>query len=200
MFTSETLSGQKRQLRPKGSDAEIKAIQNKAIRLKMFLYKKEIHDSAVKMIRTSNANNPPEAVLGKLAADIMVKFEKDGGYINDPDVLEGLSKMLIKELLTLAVAAGVVPENAVNAETLFAIVGIAQQHWDKANPSRVDKGRAERMMQEGSQNPAVQQALSAKAQQDGANAIGQRPAQQPPAAPQPEQQPVPAPAAPQPGM
>jgi len=173
MFSPETLNGQKRQPRTEGSDAERDAIRNKAVRLKLFIYTKQIHDSIVKMLNTGKAK--PVATLGQIAGDIMVKFEKDAGYINDPDVLEGLSKMLIKELIGLAVASGVLTEDRINEETLFRIVGIAQEIWDKANPSRVDKGRANRMMQAGQKDPQVQEAMGMNAQQGALQQLGQPP-------------------------
>jgi len=176
MFTEQTLSGQKRQVRPQGTDEEVEAIRQKAVKLKLFIYNKQVHDSIIKMLKAGQKT--PIATIGKIAAEIITKFEKDGaGIINDPDVLEGLSKALIREIMTLAAASNILTKEQVNAQTLFSIVGVAQAQWDKMNPERADKGRSQRLMEEGKKNPVVQDAVNRNAQAQGMRSR-QAPAQQ----------------------
>ena len=186
MFTAETLSGQERQKRTTGTDAERNSIANTAIKLKLFIYKKEIHNSIVKMLNTGKGKIA--STIGRIAGEIMVKFEKDAGYINDPDVLEGLSQMLVKEIISIAVAGELISEDQLTPELIGSIVGVAQQFWDKNNPSRVDKGRAERMMTEGQNDPNMQKAVAENAQNNASRQIGQRPSDM--QAQPPQQQPV----------
>lgn len=182
MFTNETLEGRKRAPREQGSDKEVEAIKQKAVKLKLFIYTKSIHDSIIKMLKAGAKT--PAATIGKITAEIMSKFEKDGGeIINDPDVFEGLTKALIKELITLAVSAEVLTKEQVNEQMLFSIVGIAQAQWEKMNPDRADKGRSQRMLAQGQQNPTMQDAVNMNAQQQA-----MRPPQQQAA---PQAQPMP---------
>ena len=183
MFTNETLEGRKRAPREQGSEQEVEAIKKKAIKLKLFIYNKSIHDSIIKMLKAGAKT--PSATIGKITAEIMAKFEKDGGeIINDPEVFEGLTKALIKELITLAVGVDVLSKEQVNEQMLFSIVGIAQARWEKMNPDRADKGRSQRMLAQGQQNPTMQDAVNTNAQQQA-----MRPAQQQAA---PQAQPMPA--------
>jgi len=186
MFTEQTLNGEKRTGRPQGSEQEVEALRQKATKLKLFIYTKKVHDSIIKMLKAGKKS--PVVTLGRITAEVMTKFEKDGGeVINDPDVLEGLSKALIKELITLAVSAEVLTKDQVNSDMLFRIVGMAQAEWDRLNPDRVDKARSQRMMERGQQDPQVVDAINKSAQQKGMrNMTSQQPDQQ--AAQMPQEQ------------
>ena len=198
MFTEQTLNGEKRAPRPQGSEQETKSIQQKAIKLKLFIYTKQIHDSIIKMLKAGVKT--PIATIGKIAAETITKFEKDGAEIvNDPDVLEALSKALIKELITLAASIDVLSKEQVNSQTLFSIVGVAQAHWEKMNPERADPNRSKRMLDKGRENPTMQEAVSRNAEQKGAMAR-RAPQQQAQPAPAPEQQQPQQPQQPQPSM
>ena len=187
MFTEQTLNGEQRASRAQGSEAEVKSVRDKAIKLKLFIYNKKVHDSIVKVIK-AGAEKPVQTI-GKLAAELIAKFEKDGaGIINDPDILEGLSKALITELITISAASGILSEEQVNSDLLFRIVGMAQVEWDKLNPDRVDKGRAQRMMDKGRQDPAMVEAAGRSAQEKSIGGMGRKPDEQ---APQQNQQQAP---------
>ncbi len=197
MFTEETLSGQKKKGRAQGSQEEEDSIRQKAIKLKLFIYNKGMHQSIIKMMTAGKQR--PVITIGKLTAEIITKFEKDGGeIINDPELLEALTKSLIQELLTIAAAAEVISKDQVNSDLLFRIVGMAQQQWDKLNPDRVDKGRANRMMEMGKQDPQVSEAINGAAQSQSVRQMGNAPQQpmgnaQPVPGQQPGQTPLEAP-------
>lgn len=185
MFTNETLEGRDRQPRAQGNDNEVQAIKQKALKLKLFIYQKGVHDSIIKMMKSGAKT--PIATIGKITADIMSKFEKDGAEIsNDPDVFEALTKSLIKELITIAVGIEILSKEQVNEQTLFSIVGTAQAQWEKMNPDRADPARSKRMLDQGQQNPIMQDAVNQQAQQQGMQ-NRKAPAEQPamPAQPMP---------------
>lgn len=186
MFREQTLNGQEAPARQEGTEEEKKVIRDKAVRLKLFVYRKPVHDSIVKMLKAGAKQ--PIVTIGQVAADLMVKFEKDAGNINDSELLEALTRSLIGEIIMLALSAEVITDEQVTEDMVFKVAGIAQAKWEQSNPERVDKGRSQRMMSEGMKDPGVQQAVGKQAQRQALNKAPQQPAAAAPAQqPQPQQ-------------